>query len=41
MICFASAVALIVTGYTVVTGQQQLSTIQTKEYVYIAIGRSW
>jgi uncharacterized membrane protein len=38
MICFASVVALIVMGYTVVSGQQQLSAIQTKEYVYIAIG---
>jgi hypothetical protein len=31
-------VALIVTGYTVVSGQQQLSAIQPKEYVYIAVG---
>ncbi len=38
MICFASVVALIVTGYTVFSGQQQLSAIQTKEYVYIAVG---
>ena len=38
MICFASVVALIVTAYTVVSGQQQLSVIQTKEYVTIAIG---
>ena len=38
MICFASVVALIVTGYTVVSGQQQLSAIQPKEYVYIAVG---
>ncbi len=38
MICFASVVALIVTGYTVLSGQQQLSAIQTKEYVYIALG---
>ena len=38
MICFASVVALIVTGYTVVSGQQQLSAIQTKEYVYVAVG---
>ena len=38
MICFASIVALIVTGYTVVSGHQQLSAIQTKEYVYIAVG---
>ena len=38
MICFAGVVALIVTGYTVVSGQQQLSAIQTKEYVTIAIG---
>ena len=38
MICFAGVVALIVTGYTVISGQQQLSAIQAKEYVYIAIG---
>jgi len=38
MICFASVVALIVTGYTVFSGQQQLSAIQTKEYVYVAVG---
>ena len=38
MICFASVVALIVTAYTVASGQQQLSAIQTKEYVTIAIG---
>ena len=38
MICFAGVVALIVTGYTVVSGQQQLSAIQTKEYVYVAVG---
>jgi drug/metabolite transporter (DMT)-like permease len=38
MICFAGVVALIVTGYTVVSGQQQLSAIQIKEYVYIAVG---
>ena len=30
--------ASIVMGYTVFSGQQQLSEIQTKEYVYIAIG---
>jgi drug/metabolite transporter (DMT)-like permease len=38
MICFASVVAFIVTGYTVISGQQQLSAIKPKEYVYIAIG---
>ncbi|MCP4543018.1 MAG: EamA family transporter [Chloroflexi bacterium] len=38
MICFASVVALIVTAYTVLSGQQQLSEIQPKEYVYIAVG---
>ncbi len=38
MICFAGVVALIVTGYAVISGQQQLSAIQTKEYVYVAIG---
>ena len=38
MICFAGVVALIVTGYTVASGQQQLSAIQPKEYILIAIG---
>ncbi len=38
MICIAGLVALIVLGYTVVSGQQQLSAIQPKEYIYIAIG---
>ena len=38
MICFASVVALVVTGYTVISGQQSLSAIKPKEYVYIAIG---
>ena len=38
MICFASVVALIITAYTVLAGQQQLSAIQPKEYVYIAVG---
>ena len=38
MICFASVVALIVVGYTVFSGQQQLSAIKPKEYVYVAIG---
>jgi drug/metabolite transporter (DMT)-like permease len=38
MICFASVVALIVTGYMVISGQQQLSAIKPKEYVYIAVG---
>ena len=38
MICFAGLVALIVTGYTVLSGQQQLAAIQAREYVYIAIG---
>jgi drug/metabolite transporter (DMT)-like permease len=38
MICFASVVALIATGYTVISGQQQLSAITAKEYVTIAIG---
>ncbi len=38
MICFASVVAVIVTGYTVFSGQQQLSAISAKEYIYIAIG---
>jgi hypothetical protein len=38
MICFASVVALVVTAYTVFSGQQQLSAIKIKEYVYIAVG---
>jgi len=38
MICFAGVVALIATVYTVVSGQQQLSAIQPREYVIIAIG---
>jgi drug/metabolite transporter (DMT)-like permease len=38
MICLASIVALIVTGYTVFSGQQQLSAIPAREYVIIAIG---
>ena len=38
MICFASVVALIVTGYTVVSGKQSLSAIRPKEYLYIAAG---
>ena len=38
MICMASIVALIVTGYTVFSGQQQLSAIPAREYVIIAIG---
>ena len=38
MICFAGVVALIVTGYTVASRQQQLSAIQPKEYILVAIG---
>jgi drug/metabolite transporter (DMT)-like permease len=38
MIFFAGVVALIVAGYTVISGKQQLSAIQPKEYVFIAIG---
>ena len=38
MICFAAVVALIVTGYTVFSGQQQLSAIRPREYVLIAVG---
>ena len=38
MICFAGIVALIVTGYTVASGQQQPAAVQPKEYVYIAVG---
>ncbi len=38
MIFFAGIVALIVAGYTVISGQQRLSAIQPKEYIYIAIG---
>jgi len=35
---FPGVVALIVTVYTVASGQQQLSAIQPKEYIIIAIG---
>jgi drug/metabolite transporter (DMT)-like permease len=38
MICFAGVVALIVSAYTVITGQQSLASIQPKEYVLIAVG---
>jgi EamA-like transporter family len=38
MIFFAAIVALIVMIYTVLTGKQQLSAIQPKEYITIAIG---
>lgn len=38
MIIPAGLVALLVTSYTVSTGQQQLSAIQPREYVYIALG---
>jgi drug/metabolite transporter (DMT)-like permease len=38
MIVFAGTVALIVAGYTVISGKQELSAIQPKEYIYIAIG---
>lgn len=38
MILSASVIALLVTGYTVFSGQQQLSAIQAREYIYIAIG---
>jgi drug/metabolite transporter (DMT)-like permease len=38
MIFFAGIVALIVAGYIVVSGKQQLSEIQPKEYIIIAIG---
>jgi len=38
MIFFAGIVALIVAGYTVISGKQHLSAIQPKEYVIIAIG---
>jgi len=33
MVCFAGVVALIVTGYTVASRQQQLPAIQPKEYI--------
>jgi len=38
MIFFAGIVALIVAGYAVISGKQQLSAIQPKEYITIAIG---
>ena len=38
MICFACVVAVIVMVYTVSTGVQKLSEIESKDYLYIAIG---
>ena len=38
MIVFASVVALIVMGYTVISGQQQLSAIQAVAHIKIAHG---
>ena len=38
MICFACIVAVIVMVYTVSTGVQKLSEIESKDYLYIAIG---
>lgn len=38
MICLASVVAFLVAGYTVFSGQQQVSSIQAKELVLTAIG---
>ncbi len=38
MIIPAGLVALLVTSYTVFSGQQQLSAIQPREYIYIALG---
>jgi hypothetical protein len=38
MIISASLVALMVTSYTVFSGQQQLLAIRAREYIYIAIG---
>ena len=38
MIFFAGIVALIVAGYAVISGKQQLSAIQPKEYITIANG---
>lgn len=38
MILFASVAALIVTGFTVATGRQELSAIQAREYLLIAVG---
>ena len=38
MICSAGIVAIIVTGYTVFSGQQQLSAILPREYLIIATG---
>ena len=38
MICFASVVAFIVTAYVVYTGKQELSVIQTKDYIANTIG---
>ena len=38
MICFAGIVAVVVSGYIVFTGQQDLASIAPREYVVIAIG---
>jgi drug/metabolite transporter (DMT)-like permease len=38
MIVLAGIVALIVTAYTVLSGQQPLAAIQPREFVYLAIG---
>ena len=38
MIVFAGIVALVVMGYTVLSGQQRLAEIRAREYLYIAIG---
>lgn len=41
MILSASVVALLVTGYTVFSGQQQLSAIPAREYIYYFSNTSW
>jgi drug/metabolite transporter (DMT)-like permease len=38
MIVFAGIVALIAMGYVVFSGQQRLTAIRAREYVYIALG---
>ena len=38
MICCACVVALIAMGYTVLSGQQRLAEIRTRDYIYIAVG---
>jgi drug/metabolite transporter (DMT)-like permease len=38
MICCAGVVALVAMGYTVLSGQQRLTDIRARDYIYIAVG---